>query len=61
MFRTVIEFLADENGATAIEYAMIAALVSVGVVGAIDILGKAVDGSMTSVASDLETVAREVR
>ncbi len=61
MFRTVIEFLADENGANAIEYAMIAALVSVGAVGAIDILGKAVDGSMTSVASDLETVAREVR
>ncbi len=61
MFRTVIDFLADESGATALEYAMIAALVSVGVVGAIDILGKAVNGSMNSVASDLETVAREVR
>jgi pilus assembly protein Flp/PilA len=61
MFRTVSDFLADESGATALEYAMIAALVSVGVVGAIDILGKALNGSMTSVASDLETVAREVR
>ncbi len=61
MIRTMIEFLADESGATALEYAMIAALVSVGVVGAFDILGQAVDGSMTSVASDLETVAREVR
>ncbi len=61
MIRTVIEFLADESGATAIEYATIAALVSVGVVGAFDILGQAVDGSMTSVASDLETVANEVR
>ncbi len=61
MIRTVIEFLADESGATAIEYATIAALVSVGIVGAVDILGQAVDGSMTSVASDLETVANEVR
>ena len=61
MVRTMIEVLADESGATAIEYATIAALVSVGVVGAIDILGQAVDGSMTSVATDLETVANEVR
>jgi pilus assembly protein Flp/PilA len=57
----MIEFLADESGATAIEYATIAALVSVGVVGAIDILGQAVDGSMTSVATDLETAAKGVR
>ena len=61
MVRTMIEFLADESGATAIEYATIAALVSVGIVGAVDILGQTVDGSMTSVAADLETAANEVR
>ncbi len=61
MIRTMIEFLADESGATAIEYATIAALVSVGIVGAVDILGQTVDGSMTSVAADLETAANEVR
>jgi pilus assembly protein Flp/PilA len=61
MIRTMIEFLADESGATAIEYAMIAALVSVGVVGAVDILGQTVDGSMTSVAADLETAVNKVR
>ncbi len=61
MIRTIIEYSGDESGATAIEYAMIAALVSVGIVGAVDILGQAVDGSMTSVASDLETVAKELR
>ncbi len=61
MIRTMIEFLADESGATAIEYATIAALVSVGIVGAVDILGQTVDGSMTSVATDLETAAKGVR
>ena len=61
MFRTMIEFLADESGATAIEYATIAALVSVGVVGAVDILGQTVDGSMTTVAAELETAANEIR
>ncbi len=61
MIRTMIEFLADESGATAIEYATIAALVSVGVVGAVDILGQTVDGSMTTVAAELETAANEVR
>ncbi len=61
MIRTMIEFLADESGATAIEYATIAALVSVGVVGAVDILGQTVDGSMTTVAAELETAANEIR
>ena len=61
MNRTIIEFLADESGATAIEYATIAALVSVGLVGAFDIMGQAVDGSLTTVAADLETAAIEVR
>ena len=61
MIRTMIKFLADESGATAIEYATIAALVSVGVVGAVDILGQTVDGSMTTVAAELETAANEIR
>ena len=61
MIRTMIEFLADESGATAIEYAMIAALVSVGIVGTVDILGQTVDGSMTSVAADLEMAVNKVR
>ena len=61
MNRMMIDFLTDESGATAIEYATVAALVSVGIVGSIDILGQAVDGSMTAVGSDLETVAKEMR
>ena len=61
MNRIMIDFLTDESGATAIEYAMIAALVSVGIVGAVDILGQTVDGSMTSVAADLEMAVNKVR
>lgn len=58
MIRNVIGFLTDESGATAIEYALIAALVSVGVVGGIDMMGQGVNGAMSSVSSDLEAVAR---
>ncbi len=61
MIRTMIEFLADESGATAIEYATIAALVSVGLVGTFDIMGQSANGSMTSVAAELETVANEIQ
>ena len=61
MTRKIIQFLADESGATAIEYATIAALVSVGLVGTFDILGQFLDASITSVASDLETVAKEIQ
>ena len=57
----IIQFLADESGATAIEYATIAALVSVGLVGTFDIMGQSVNGSMTSVAAELETVANEIQ
>jgi Flp pilus assembly pilin Flp len=39
MIRTMIEFLADESGATAIGFSTIAALASVALVGAIDIFG----------------------
>ena len=61
MARKIIQFLADESGATAIEYATIAALVSVGLVGTFDIMGQSVNGSMTSVAAELKTVANEIQ
>ncbi len=61
MARKIIQFLADESGATAIEYATIAALVSVGLVGTFEIMGQSVNGSMTSVAAELETVANEIQ
>lgn len=57
MIRNVIGFLADKCGATAMEYAMIAALILVGAVGGIDMMGQGADSGMSAVSSGLETVA----
>ena len=46
-------FLKDENGATAIEYGLIAALVAVAVVGALTSLGTGLTGLFTKVNTDL--------
>lgn len=57
MIRRLIEFLQDERGATACDYAMIVALLAVGVVGGIDILGHGADAA--AVPTTLETLARQ--
>jgi Flp pilus assembly pilin Flp len=57
MIRRLIEFLQDERGATAVDYAMIAALLAVGVVGGIDILGHGADGA--AVPSTFDTVVSQ--
>ncbi|MCR6637318.1 Flp family type IVb pilin [Devosia sp.] len=44
-------FAQDESGATAIEYGLIAALISVVIIGAVAALG----GSLTSVFNDIST------
>jgi pilus assembly protein Flp/PilA len=46
-------FLNDEGGATAIEYAMIAAFVAVAIVGAVTTLGTSLTGIFSNVNSDL--------
>ena len=62
MMRTIIEFLADERGATALDYARIAALAVVGLVGAYDIFGQVFhggfEGGLASIASGFETVVK---
>lgn len=61
MIGTIIEFWAAESGATALDYARIAALAVVGLVGAYDIFGQVFAsgfaGGLASIASGLETVA----
>ena len=47
-------FLADERGATAIEYAIIASGISVAIVGTVATLGSEVKGWYTSVATALK-------
>jgi pilus assembly protein Flp/PilA len=46
-------FVKDEDGATAIEYAMIAAFIAIAIVGAVTSLGPSLAGIFTNVNSDL--------
>ena len=43
--------LADESGATAIEYGLIVALIAVVIVGAVTTLGSNLNGTMTTAGS----------
>lgn len=55
MFTTLRNVLRDESGATAIEYGLIAALVSVAALGALQALGTSLDGIFDYVATILDT------
>ncbi len=57
MFATILDFLVDESGATAIEYAFIAGLVSIASFAAWDSLGSSVNAAFESVSSDVGMVA----
>ncbi len=45
MFAKVIGFIKDENGATPVEYGLIASLVAVAAIGALAAMGETFDGS----------------
>jgi pilus assembly protein Flp/PilA len=47
-------FVADENGVTAIEYGLIAALVGVAIVGAVKVLGLQISDTFTTVVDKLK-------
>jgi pilus assembly protein Flp/PilA len=47
------EFIADESGATAIEYGLIAALISVAVIGVMKTTGTNLRSTFTKVSSNL--------
>jgi pilus assembly protein Flp/PilA len=46
-------FLADERGATAIEYALIAAIISVAVIASSKSIGTSLSGTFSTVASNV--------
>jgi len=57
-FRTMsflTRFLRDEEGATAIEYGLIAALVSVVIIGALTLLGNNLSGTFEKIAASINT------
>ena len=57
MINTIKAFLFDESGATAIEYGLIAALVSVAAIGALGSLGNSLENIFGIVSTELEDAA----
>jgi pilus assembly protein Flp/PilA len=54
---TMRKFLKDDSGATAIEYGLIAALVSVAIIAMLSLLGNNLNATFKAVADNLETTA----
>lgn len=55
MHKTFISFLNDESGATAIEYGLIAALVSVAAIAALRGMGTSLSNMFVKVSGELAT------
>jgi pilus assembly protein Flp/PilA len=53
MLGTFSKLMRDESGATAIEYGLIAALISVVIIGAISLVGTNLQTTLSSVANAL--------
>ena len=51
MLKFVSTFVSDESGATAIEYGLIVALLSVVIIGAVTTLGKNLNSSLSTAGS----------
>ncbi len=55
MFTLISRFMKDDSGATAIEYGLIAALVSVAAIGALTAMGNSLSTMFGTVATALST------
>ncbi len=55
MFKILSQFVNDESGATAIEYGLIAALVSIAAIGALTAVGSQLDTTFTAISGALGT------
>jgi pilus assembly protein Flp/PilA len=51
MLKTIAAFLSDQDGATAIEYALIASLIAVFIIGALSALGTNLSSEFAEVGS----------
>lgn len=54
MLRSITRFLRDEEGATAIEYGLIAGLVAIGIAVALTALGTDLSGLFTRISTKLK-------
>ncbi len=55
MLKQIKSFCADESGATAIEYGLIAALVSVAAIGALTTMGNSLNTMFGTVSNSMNT------
>ena len=55
MFTKIRQFFTDESGATAIEYGLIAALVSVAAITALQAMGNSLSDMFNSVSNELDS------
>lgn len=58
--KIVNRFLNDESGATAIEYGLIAALISVGIIAAATTLGNGLSNLFTGIGGKLDVAATKI-
>ena len=59
MFGNIKKLLKDESGATAIEYGLIAALVSVAAITALTAMGSSLDSMFSTVSNKLDTAVTQ--
>ena len=55
MYRTLPRFIADEQGAAAIEYALVASLVSVALIATLILVGVGLSDQVASVVEAIQT------
>jgi pilus assembly protein Flp/PilA len=58
MTNIVNRFVKDENGATAIEYGLIAAGISVAIITVVNTLGSQLNSTFTNISSQLATAGK---
>ena len=54
MKNVIARFMKDQSGATAIEYGLIAALVSIAIIGGLTALGTKLSGNFNNVSAQLK-------
>ncbi|MDZ4733706.1 MAG: Flp family type IVb pilin [Nitrospirota bacterium] len=50
MVKHIVRFMKEEDGATAVEYGLMVALIAVVIIGAVTLLGTNLNGTFTNVA-----------
>ena len=60
MFKLIRKLRTDEDGATAIEYGLIAALISVAAIVALEAVGTSLDTMFTTVSTELNTAEGKI-